>query len=97
MYEVDTDSEQITFTTRKVMRGRKLSPLYSHLIERTYVETVTGNKARYTRREGAAAEAGKDLLSKFAHGSWKGVTDHVERGIQNLPIAGADMRRAKTI
>ena len=96
LYEVDTDSGQITFT-RKVMRGGKLSPHYSHLIERAYVETVTGNKARYTRREGAAAEAGKDLLSKFAHGSWKGVTDQVERGIRNLPIAGADMRRAKTI
>jgi hypothetical protein len=58
---------------------------------------VTGNNARFTRKEGAAAEVGKDLLSKFAHGSWKGVTDQVERGIKNLPIAGADMRRAKTI
>jgi hypothetical protein len=68
LYEVDTDSGQITFT-RRVMREGKLSPHYSHLIERAYVETVTGNKARYTRRKGAAAEAGKDLLSKFAHGS----------------------------
>ena len=96
LYEVDTDSGQINFT-RKVMRGGKLSPHYSYLIERAYVEAVIGNKARYTRKEGAAAEAGKDLLSKFAHGSWKGVTDQVERGIRNLPIAGADMRRAKTI
>ena len=58
---------------------------------------MTGNKARFTRREGLAAEIGKELLFKFAHGSWKGVTDQVERGIKNLPIAGADMRRAKTI
>ena len=59
---------------------------------------MAGNKARFTRREGEAAEGGnKNLLSKFAQGSWKGVTDQVERGIKNLPIAGADMRRAKTI
>ena len=95
-YEVDTDSKPMTFT-RKVKRGGKRSPHYTHVIERAYVETVAGNKARFTRREGEAAEAGKELLSKFAHGSWKGVTDQVERGIKNLPIAGADMRRAKTI
>ena len=61
------------------------------------METVTGIKARFPRIEGAAAETGKELLSKFAYGSWKGVTDQVERGIKNLTIAGADMRRAKTI
>ena len=95
-YEVDTDSKPMKFT-RKVNRGGKRSPHYTHVIERAYVETVAGNKARFTRREGEAAEADKDLLSKFAHGSWKGVTDQVERGIKNLPIAGADMRREKTI
>ncbi len=58
---------------------------------------MAANKAKFTRREGEAAEAGKHLLSKFAHGSWKGVTDQVERGIKNLPIVGADMRRTKTI
>ena len=67
------------------------------MIEQAFVETMAGNKARFTRREGLAAQIGKELLSKFAHGSWKGVTDQVERGIKNLPIAGADMRRAKTI
>ena len=83
--------------TRKASRGGKRSPHYTHVIERAYVETVAGNKARFTRREGEVAKAGKNLLSKFAHGSWKGVTDQVERGIKNLPITGADMRRAKTI
>ena len=58
------------------------SEYYIHVIERAYVETVAGNKARFTRREGQAAEAGKNLLSKFAHGSWKRVTDQVERGIK---------------
>ncbi len=96
-YEVDTDSPRPMVFTRKASRGGKRSPHYIHVIERAYVETVAGNKARFTRREGQAAEAGKNLLSKFAHGSWKGVTDQVERGIKNLPIAGADMRRAKTI
>jgi hypothetical protein len=49
------------------------------VIERAYVETVTGNKARFCqKREGEAAEAGKDLLSKFARG-WRGVTDQVEK------------------
>ena len=95
-YEVDTDSKPMIFN-RKVNRGGKRSPHYTHVLERAYVETVAANKARFTRREGEAAEAGNDLLSKFAHGSWKGVTDQVERGIKNLPIAGADMRRAKTI
>ena len=52
------------------------------MIERAYVETVAGNKARFTRTEEEAAEAGKKLLSKFAHGSWKGVTDQVERGFK---------------
>ena len=61
------------------------------MIERAFVETVTGNKARgFTRRESAATEAGKELLSKFAHRSWEGVIDQVERGIKNLAIAGAD-------
>lgn len=96
-YEVDTDSPRPMVFTRKASRGGKRSPHYTHVIERAYVETVAGNKARFTRREGEAAEAGKNLLSKFAHGSWKRVTDQVERGIKNLPIAGADMRRAKTI
>jgi len=86
----------MVFTRRTRGKGKR-SPHYSHVIERAFVETVTGNKARFTRREGLAAEIGKELLSKFAHGSWKGVTDQVERGIKNLPIAGADMRRAKTI
>jgi hypothetical protein len=54
------------------------------------------HKARFTRREREAAKAGKNLLSKFPHGSWKGVTDQVERGIKRV-ITGADMRRAKTI
>jgi hypothetical protein len=91
--EVDTDSKPMIFA-RKVNRGGKRSPHYTHV----HVENVAAkNKARFTRREGEAAEAGKDLLSKFAHESWKGVTDQVERGIKNLPIAGADMRRAKTI
>jgi hypothetical protein len=90
---VDTDSKPMIFA-RKVNRGGKRSPHYTHV----HVENVAAkNKARFTRREGEAAEAGKDLLSKFAHESWKGVTDQVERGIKNLPIAGADMRRAKTI
>ena len=61
------------------------------------MEPVTGIKARFTRREGAVAETGKELLSNFAYGSWKGITDQVEREIRNLTIAGADMRRAKTI
>jgi uncharacterized protein (DUF4415 family) len=95
-YEVDTDSNPMIFARRTRGHGRR-SPHYTHVIERAFVETVTGNKSRFTRREGAAAEAGKELLSKFAHGSWKGVTDQVERGIKNLTIAGADMRRAKTI
>ncbi len=97
-YKVDTDSAPMIFARRTRWRGKR-SPHYTHIIEReqSFVKTVTGNKARFTRREGAAAEVGKDLLSKFAHGSWKGVTDQVERGIKNLPIAGADMRRAKTI
>jgi hypothetical protein len=95
-YEVDTDSKPMIFN-RKVNRGGKRSPHYTHVLERAYVETVAANKARFTRREGEAAEAGNDLLSKFAHGSWKGVTDQVERGIKNLPIAESDMRRAKTI
>jgi hypothetical protein len=96
-YEVDTDSTPMTFT-RKATRGGKRSPHYTHVIEQAYVETAAGNKARFTRREAESAEAGKNLLSKFAHGSsWKGVTDQVERGIKNLPIAGADMRRAKPI
>ncbi len=95
-YEVDTDSTPMIFARRTRGHGRR-SPHYTHVIERAFVETVTGIKARFTRREGAAAETGKELLSKFAYGSWKGVTDQVERGIKNLTIAGADMRRAKTI
>ena len=68
------------------------------MIERAFMETVTGNKARrFARLESAATEAGKELMSKFAHRSWEGVIDQVERGIKNLTIAGADMRRAKTI
>ena len=94
-YEVDTDSTPIKFT-RKASRGGKRSPHYAHVIERAYVKTVAGNKTRFTRREAEAAEAGNNLLSKFVHGSWKGLADQVERGIMNLPIAGADMRRAKT-
>ncbi len=93
---VDTDSTPMLFAMRTRGRGRRW-PHHTHVIERAFVETVTGNKARFTRREGAAAEAGKELLSKFAHGSWKGVTDQVERGIKNLTIADADIRRAKTI
>ena len=85
-YEVDTDSKPMTFT-RKVNRGGKRSPHYTHVLERAYVETVAANKVKFTWREGEAAEAG----------NWKGVTDQVEKGIKNLPIAGADMRRAKTI
>jgi hypothetical protein len=52
-YEVDTDSKPMKFT-RKVNRGGKSSPYYIHVIERAYVETVAGNKARFTRREGEA-------------------------------------------
>ena len=87
-YAVDTDSTPMTFT-RKATGGGKRSPHYTHVIERAYVKTAAGNKARFTRREAEeSAEAGKNLLSKFAHGSsWKGVTDQVERGIKNLPIA----------
>ncbi len=95
-YEVDTDSRPMVFTW--ITRGkRKRSLHYSHIIEQTFVETVAGNKARFTRREGGAAQIGKELLSKFAHGSWKEVTDQVEREIKNLPIPGANIRRAKTI
>ena len=93
---MDTESRPMIFTRRNRGKGKR-SPHYSHVIWQAFAETVTGNKARFTRREGAAAVIGKKLLSKFAHGSWKGVKDQVERGIKNLPIAGADMRRAKTI
>jgi hypothetical protein len=60
-YEVDTDSRPMTFT-RKVNRGGKRSPHYTHVLERAYVETVAANKAKFTRREGEAAEAGKHLI-----------------------------------
>ena len=55
-YKVDTDSKPMKFT-RKVNRGGKRSPHYTHVIERAYVETMAGNKARFTRREGEAGEA----------------------------------------
>ena len=96
-YEVDTDSSPMIFTRRRSRGKGKRSPHYSHVMEQAFVETVSGNKARFTRRKGAAAELDKEILSKFAHVSWKGVTDQVERGIKNLPIAGADLRRARTI
>ena len=83
--------------TRRTREKRKRLPHYSHVIEQTFVETVSGNKARFSWRKGAAAEFGKELLSKFAHGSWKDVTNQVERGIKNLPIAGVDIRWARTI
>jgi hypothetical protein len=95
-YEVDTDLTPMIFARWTRGHGRR-SPHYTHVIERAFVETVTGIKARFTRREGAAAETGKELLSKFAYGSWKGITDQVERGIKNLTIAGADLKRVKTI
>jgi hypothetical protein len=56
-YEVDTDSKPMTFT-RKVNRGGKRSPHYTHVLERAYVETVAANKVKFTWREGEAAEAG---------------------------------------
>ena len=96
-YEVETDSPRPMIFTRNASRGGKHSFHYTHVIERVYVETVAGSKARFTRREREAAEADKNLLSEFAHVSWKRVTDQVEIGIKNLPIAGANMKRAKTI
>ena len=84
------------FTRRTREKGKQLTH-YSHVIEQTFVETVSGYKARFSWKKGAAAEIGKELLLKFAHGSWKDVTDQVERGIINLPIAGVDIRWARTI
>ena len=68
-YEVDTDSRPMIFTRRDRRKGKQ-SPHYSHVIEQASVETVTRIKARFTRREGTAAEIGKEFLFKFAHGSY---------------------------
>ena len=76
-YEVDTNSRPIIFTRRNREKGKR-SPHYSHVVQQAFVETVNGIKYRFTRREGAVAEIGKELLSKFAYGSWKGVTDQFE-------------------
>jgi hypothetical protein len=50
-YEVDTDSKPMIFT-RKVKRENKRFLHYTHMIERAYVETLAGNKARFNRRKG---------------------------------------------
>ena len=78
-YKVDTDSRPMIFTRRDRGKGKR-SPHYPHIIEQAFVDTGLGTKLdsreeRVTRKEGVAAEIGQELLSKFAHGLWKGVTD----------------------
>ena len=86
-YKVDTDSRPMIFTRRDRGKGKR-STHYSHVIEQAFVDTgletkLDSREERVTRREGVAAEIGQELLSKFAHGLWKGVTDQLEKGIKN--------------
>ena len=72
-YEVDTDSKPMKFT-RKVNRGGKRSPHYTHVIERAYV--MSRLLWREIIRQGSRGE--KERQQKLARTFYQ--SSHTDRG-----------------